>query len=110
MSIAAPIAPNTTPRILSTFITHKVMTSSSFAAALLLAITPGCGAGNLFEATPSIRGEIRAMIASTGGDDLGFARIVGKREEDTQYDRADVTITRTTTIFRRREGRQESLS
>lgn len=86
------------------------MTSRSIAAAVLLALTIGCGSGSMFETTPSIRGEIRAMIPGSGGDDLGFARIVGKRDADTQYDRADVTVNRATSIFRRRGGLHEALT
>lgn len=64
----------------------------------------------MFESSPSIRGKIRAMIPSTSGSDLGFARIEGQRGDDVQYDKADVTITRTTTISRMRGGRQEKLA
>ena len=64
----------------------------------------------MFESSPSIRGEIRAMIPAVDGKDLGFVRIEGKRDDDTQYDRADVTISRTTSIFRRSDGRTETLA
>jgi hypothetical protein len=83
--------------------------SLSFPTLLLSLLAAGCGPGAMFEATPSIRGEIRALIPATGGSDLGFARIEGRRQEDVQYDKADVTITRATTISRRIGGQVEAL-
>lgn len=77
---------------------------------LPLALIAACGPGSLFESSPSIRGEIHAMIPGSGGNDLGYARIVGTREEDTQYDRADVTIDRSTVIVRTRAGSREALA
>lgn len=85
-------------------------TTAVLTLASTLLICMGCGPGSVFDSSPSIRGEIRAMIPASGGNDLAFARIEGKREEDTQYDKADVTITKSTTIFRRRAGQQERLS
>ena len=83
---------------------------SRTACVLLLALTiAGCGPGTMFDSSPSIRGEIRSLLPAAGGDDLGFARIEGRKDEDTEYDRADVTITRETTIARRRGGMQEPL-
>jgi hypothetical protein len=64
----------------------------------------------MFDASPSIRGEIRTILPATGTTDLGYARVEGRREADTEYDRADVTITRATTISRRRGGNLESLA
>ena len=61
-----------------------------------------CGPGSVFEGGISIRGSVTAMIPSTGNDNLGFLRIEGDKEADTQYDRADVAITPSTRLFRRR--------
>lgn len=83
---------------------------SAFSVLLFALLAPGCGPGTMFEATPSIRGEIRALIPASGAGDLGFARIEGSRQEDVAYDKADVTITRTTTITRRRGGEVESIT
>ncbi|HVK39799.1 MAG TPA: hypothetical protein VNA88_14780 [Candidatus Kapabacteria bacterium] len=80
-------------------------------AALLFALTAArCGPGTMFEATPSIRGELRAIIPASGASDLGFARIEGSRNDDLPYDKADVTVTRATTISRRRGGALEPIT
>jgi hypothetical protein len=60
----------------------------------------------MIETTPSIRGVVQGLIPSNGGDALLFARIEGRREEDTQYDKADVTIDRDTKLTRMRGGEQ----
>lgn len=72
-------------------------------AVVALAVA-ACGPGTIFNPTPSIRGSISTIIPSAGGDELGFVRIEGSRSPETQYDRADVAINKSTTLLRRRGG------
>jgi hypothetical protein len=63
----------------------------------------------MFDASPSIVGQISAMLPAVGTNDLGFARIEGGRQNRSEYDKADVAITRATKITRRIGGAQHEI-
>jgi hypothetical protein len=86
------------------------MTRTAQTALTLLSLTlAACGSGTMFDSSPSIRGTIRAMLPSGTANDLGYARIEGTKEADTEYARADVAITRSTKISRMRGGSIEAM-
>ncbi len=55
---------------------------------------------------PDIRGSVEGFSTSqSDGDVVGFILIAGAVEPDTVYDRALVTVTGDTKVYRREEGR-----
>jgi hypothetical protein len=47
-----------------------------------------------------VRGQITSMLPDASiGENLGFIRVEGEKEEDTSYDKADIGITKTTSII-----------
>jgi hypothetical protein len=80
------------------------------AAVILLLAIAGCGSGGDQDGSPgkvSEGADIRGYVTSTWGisadprpsEVLGSVRIEGELEEDTAFDRADVTVTEGTRIY-----------
>jgi hypothetical protein len=70
------------------------------ALALVSLLSLSCsGTGSMLESGIDIRGKITSILPNaTIGDNLGFIRVEGEKEEDTRYDKADIGITGATTI------------
>lgn len=74
------------------------------AATAALVLLSSCGPGSLIDSrSPDIRGSIEAIIPASANKEgvVAVVRINGAKEADTQYDKADVTLTSSTTIARR---------
>lgn len=68
----------------------------------------GTGNGQGSEEAPDIRGRITSINAGDGTQPgiLGFVRVEGTLEDDTNYDRAVVTVTANTNVIVRDAGGQ----
>jgi hypothetical protein len=65
----------------------------------LLSISCG-GTGSMLDSGVHIRGKITSILPNANiGENLGFIRVEGEKEEDTSYDKADIGITAATTII-----------
>ena len=70
------------------------------AVALVSLLSLSCsGPGSLLESGVDVRGKITSILPNVAiGDNLGFIRVEGEKEEDTRYDKADIGITGATAI------------
>lgn len=77
------------------------MSRPIIALALFSLLSISCsGTGSMLDSGVDIRGKITSILPNANiGENIGFIRVEGEKQEDTSYDKADIGVTAATRIM-----------